>query len=413
MRSLSVVFLLLMGALSWAQNSFDGTVKVTCGWVKGPDGLRRSIAGLVLPFHAERIHARVIGSGTTRGIGGGRQSAQATVYNADAGSGYGMIDSADPSSVDDLTMAGGANQPWQNLTFGVDIAAQRSFLIRWRCWSTYTTGRGHDAQAFDNEFADFGVIYPATDPGTWKITISVQAAGVVSPEDTLFMAQQFRTPQPDGEGAFDTAMKNVYNPAAPPTVGTSENEFWYDWDPTNGVYAEDEIDYFGDSSYANMLRTITVSGTQDTVTPYTYTVARGTQTGGDLPDLWYSDDSYVTVQQNPIRMTAATPNVQLDLEAVGPTNTVNSLTFMAETAGTQGGGLQTIKLWNYQTNAYDTIDERPISGTDQVVSVTLTNNPSKYVSATKHMKARILFFINSPTLGWKARIDRSVWLVTH
>lgn len=414
--SLVIIFALIAPAL--AQNRFAGTVRVAFGHVRDRDGSWRSIAGLELPYVAERITATPLhvipGQAKIPPSNGFHPPVTSTVYKADAGDGYGVVDGDDPSSVDDIVMQGGAGLPWQNLTFGIEINLQHSFLIRWRGRNSYVTGRGPGVGAFDNEFADFGVIYPATSPGTYKITISVAAAGVVSPSDTVFLAQQFRTTQPDGEGAFDLAMNNVYNSSADVNIGHSDNVFWYDFDPLNGIYAEDEIDNFGDTLFANLLTTITISGSQDTLVPFTFSMIHGTQVSGDVTSFWYSDDDKFVALPSYAGSRADVP-LQVVVEGISPTSTVNSLTFTVESSATQAGGTQSVQLFNYTTSAWDTIDTRALGATDATMSITLTNLPSKYInSSTRHLKAQISITPGSGgSRGYQAKIDRAAWITTH
>jgi hypothetical protein len=427
---------------SGKRTAISGTLTVSFGKVRNIDGSMRSIKGMQLPFTAEPIEARILHRSKAKQHGPfvanptapGTYRAPAspaavllasvarppvflaTVFNADAGSGYGVIEGSDPTSLDDMVMAGGANLPWQNLTFGIDIADVHAFLIRWRCYTNYTEGFGHDVSAFSGEFADFGVIFQANQNpgvGTWKITINVAAAGVVAPSDTAFMAQQFRSTQPNGEGPFDTAMRNVYNSSAPPTIGSSDNVFWYDWDAMNGIYAEDEIDNFGEGTFANLLRTITVNGTQDTLVPFTFQLLRGNHFSGDVTDFWYSDDSWYRASAD---FSGVGAPIQVTVTGISSVATVNSIRFIAEMKGFTASGTQTVKLWNYLTSAYDTIDSRPITTADQTVDVTITNNPSKYINASNRNVKSLIELSPVPqrtVRNWIGSIDRAVWITTH
>ena len=57
--------------------------------------------------------------------------------------------------------------------------------------------------------ADFGgfVTLPV---GTWDVTVNIAIVGCVIPDGEFYMAQQFREPDPTGEGAFDTAYSTVF-----------------------------------------------------------------------------------------------------------------------------------------------------------------------------------------------------------
>jgi hypothetical protein len=444
MKKAIVLILFLLTAMSFASDGklYNGTVTVAFGHVRDTNGKVRSIAGLKLAYKMEAIVATKIHPAkrkihgpsvedliapkytaalpvyryTPFALAAARPALTATVFNADAGDGYGAIDTPDPSSTDDMILQNGAHIPWQNLTFGVDVSDVHTFLIRWICWTNYTEGGGHDVQAFSGTFADFGVIFPANQipqVGTYKITISVAAAGVVAPQDTMYMAQQYRTPQPDGEGPFDVAMKNVYNPTAPPSVGSSDNVFWYDWDPLDGIYADDEVDNFGDSAYANLLRTITVSGTSDTLVPSTYTIVHGVYASGDITDLWYTDSSYLKILSD---FGGVGPSVQLQVNGRAATVTANSFRFITKLHGLLAGGNQVVSLWNYTTSAYDVIDTRTITNSDTTVDVTITNTPTKYINQTTR-NIQALITMAPPALrsvrSWFGSVDLTNWVISH
>jgi hypothetical protein len=408
---LIVLFLCALGAAAGAQPvAHHGVVEVAFGYVRDADGTVRSLKGLKLPYYAEPIQAAPVGS--TRPVPEvWTDRSSTTVYNADSGTGYGIVDGADPSSLDDLVLAGGVGVPWKHLTFGVDIGAQRNFLIRWIVYDTYVQGLGPGVSAFTQSAVwDFGVIYPATAPGTYKITIDVAAAGIAVPTSTIYMAQQFRAPNPNGQGAFDTAMKTVYNSSGPVSVGTSQNNFWYDHDPLDGIYDETETDWFGEQSFANHLRAITVAGTQDNLVPATATVEQGLLVGGDLIDLWYSDNQFYSV-----RNAAPGDPVAIVLESQSPSASILSMTFRAEAKSLQQGVLK-VELFNYQTNAYDEVATLNLSNVKQSTQVTITNNPSKYVnSANRRVRARL---VGSPPplrsiRTWILDVDMAGWTITR
>lgn len=417
MRKFLLFSLLCLTPLFASAQTTYGLVKVSFGTVRNLDGTTHSVKDLWLPYTAERIDAKVVKprkSTKPYEIPQTTRLKSTTIYNCDSGSGYAVTGDADSSSLDDLVLSGGSGLPWENLTFGADITANHAFLIRWRCYSTFTQGLGAGVQAFNNEFADFGVIYPATAPGTYKITISVAAAGVVAPSNICYMAQQFRDTTPTGEGAFDPAIRNVYNPVGPPTVGSSDDVFWYDNSPSDGIYSEDEADNFGEGNLGNHLRTITVGGTAESLKPFQYAIEAGTFTSGDVTSLWFNDDTYLVVKGS-VTVPRNAPPIVVSAEGLASTATATSLTFRAE-SHSPAGVTQKIELFNYQTNAYDTVDTRAILGTDSITEITITNNPSKYVNATnRHLKARVSIILSlaASRANFNASIDQMNWSVTH
>jgi hypothetical protein len=468
MRSVFVLLCLILGisAASAQKQSrapitepyvTSGTFEVAFGWVRGPDGKKYSMKGLKLPFTAERIDAKrirrvspprgkqaghnialpsahdlpsyvnnMIHGSLLASLGGGAMMST-TVYDADSGQPYGVIgDFFNPSVLDDHTMSGGAGQLWENLTFGVDMTESMIFIIRWRLYRDYVTGRGHDAMAFDNEFADFGVILAQDPPfntqpypvGVHKFIINVQPQppffpGVVSPTNTFYMAQQHRTTEPNGEGPAVDPIGNVYNINGAPSVGSSENNFWFDWDPQNFVYAEDEIEILQGAQFSNVLRQITVLGTQETCNPFTHSLF-GEYVSGDLVDLWDSDDLYLRFKPR-YDVARNDPNAIVTVEGISPVATVTSFQFMSESAASLPGGTQKVQLWNWLTSQWDEVDSRAISSTDTPVGVLITSQMNRYVnSSTRRMRSRILFY-GAPNVdrSYAFRVDRTAWVITR
>lgn len=441
--------------------NYDGVVRVAFGHVKQADGTWKDISGMLLPYRSNTGRlAAILGlkpinsSGIPTYIrnlspnpfrvppsndGGGPTpytGQSVTLYSCVDGSGPGVLDPSfpDPSSLDDLTLASGSGQAWENLRFGFFVGASHSFLVRWRCYSNYTTGLG-GVSAFSGEFADFGVIiptqamdqYPNPDtaqPGTFHDwTINVQAAGVIAPSNSCYMATQFRSTQPNGEGPFDMAMANIYNHTQPPTVGSSGDQIWYDADPLDGIYIDGEIDNFGDGNLANAFRYISSAGsgvTVDSLPPIQVTVPQGTLTAGNFLSLWSSNNQYVRAKPiyNVNRNTAPL-QVVIESQPSGPT--ALSMKFTVESAGLSGGGTQVVKLFNFNSGQWITVDTRPIPAVDTTVTYQVPSGASNYIgnvgsagAPDYRVRARIDYFPPLDTArNWDARIDYANWLVTR
>ncbi|HVT13285.1 MAG TPA: hypothetical protein VHE55_13550 [Fimbriimonadaceae bacterium] len=407
----------MIGAASAQSGKPDGYIDVTFGHVRGPGGSTINLAGLKLPYTIRPIKATPLlpgsGSGGSFNHAIGGPPPATTVYQADAGSGYGYPDPC-PSSLDDIVMTqAGVNTPWKTITFGMNVTDNHQSLIRWIIYDTYIPGGQAGQSAFSDVVADFGGLLAGQNPGTYELTVDVSPAGVVCDQTAIYVAQQFRAPQLDGNGAFDDTMASVFNPTAPPQVGSSDNVFWYDVDDT-GIYDDTMQDNFGDTNYANFLFAITVAGSQDTLVPFTYTVDNGTYVSGDVTSLWYTDASYLTVRGK-IAPSLSTPVARVTVEGLASSTTATSITFSLTSGTTNGGGTQKIELFNYQTNAWDLIDTENLPVSDQTYNITVTSSPSKYVNqSTRHVKARVSAFKSYlPSLNWVLRIDKTNWIITH
>lgn len=455
-----VLILMLLASLTMAlaeRKVHEGELEVAFGYVRGLDGKKHSIKGVKLPYVAVPIAPEAV---TRLKVARGKvQSADPpkpttlrdiadsmvdprwmaslspagmtmsrTIYEATAG-GYATITGdgfIDPSSLDNHELSTGANQTWEHLTFGVHMTESKVFLIRWIVYDNYTAGLGHDVNAFSGVIADFGVLFALDPPfytqpyasGPWDVTIDVRPQplvgfpGVTCPDNTIYMAQQFRDRQPNGEGPFEPGMENLWNFQSPPTIGSSDNNFFYDWDPLNGKYAEDELEVLEAPNYANLMRRITVFGTQESCNPFQFSYY-GVLVSGELVDLWDSDDAYVRLK--PRWDGARTdPTAVVTVDGITSSTSVNGIQFFVEAAGSSGGGSQRIQLWNWLTSAWDTVDTRPISNTDVSAGGLITGNFTRYVNASRRMRARIAFF--TPTnvdRQFQVRVDQMLWLVTH
>lgn len=459
-------FLLVLGSLLAVMSSSlaapdKSTPKVAIlkgafGYVTDSDGVRQSVKGLEFPFTIEKVDSAKVGriklgskkpiSQRTKGLSlidpvsksflfasnlAGLATMlpvaffDATVYMADANTIYGIFEEDNPSALDDLQMVGGSGTPWKHLTFGFNLTSvPTKFLVRWRCYANKITGGGSANSAFSQEFADFGVYIPSTQipgglPGTYKLTINVQASAAISPSDSIWVASQFREPRAnplfeDGEGPFDTRVANVFNNAAPPSVGSSENSFYYDWDPLDGIYTETEVEQVSEGQ-SNLLFGIVTGGTLDIRSPSSVTVPQGqllTAPGDSIDLVIDSDNSYLRAV--PVYNVARGMSpLQIVVQGTAANIAATSLTFKAEVAASTGGGSQVISLYNYNTSAWEIVDTRPISSTDAIILCSVSTNPTRFINQTsRQIRSKIEFF--PPTdiaRNWEVKLDQAQWQI--
>lgn len=441
----SVLLLVGQAVAAPSKTVKTGTLKVAFGYVTDESGVKIPIQGVEFPYSIEKIDVTKI---SKKRLGGKQPRPNpalkpvaesllyafhmtslaamlptvlfdTTIYMADANTIYGVFEEPNPSALDDLQLAGGVGQPWKHLTFGFGVnPVPAMFQVRWRCYANMVTGQGPGVSAFNQEFADFGVNIPGTmipggQPGHYKLTINVQAAGAVSPSSTVYVASQFRVPTFNGEGAFDHRVTNIFNHMAPPTVGSSENLFYYDSDPEDGIYAENEVEQVSEG-LSNLLFGIVAGGTVDTLSPFQFSIVQGALVGGEIVDCWFSDNSYIR----------ATPRFDLDrlsaplqylFEGGAASSVANNITFLLESAASAGGGTVKIQLYNYTTSSFDEVDSRPITALDSVTQIIIATNPTRYIHpTTRRMQARIDFF---PPIevdrNWTARVDQIQWRITR
>lgn len=395
-----------------------GEVTVAHGWVRQPDGTRRDISGMKLPFTAYKIQVKDFTQSFAsrlnpvaqfenliRGRQGGSGGvnvwnptpvADSTVYDSNAGV-YGMIES-NPSSLDDLELTGGAvGKPWSQLGFAFDDARQAfaPFIMRWRVWLNNVD---HPAPAndFDNEIADFGVIWTNNTIGSSSyVVIDVSQAGIVAPQSSIFMAEQFRELQLNGEGDFLPDVSVVFTGTnSPPLVGSSLDQFWYDWDPLDGNYENTEIDHF-DGSYADIVYTIKVSstGTSTTLLPNSMNVVKGTYLYGTYDSLQYTADGDLVKTRPVVSRTTITPTTILDIEANCPTASPLSISYQGLAYTSFAPVDMQVELWDFVNNNWVLVDDKTVGTTPTQIGATyggaipLSNFVSN--STPKKVRARL------------------------
>lgn len=473
MRRLSLVLGSLLALSAFAMGSPDhaptervtqASIKVAFGWVKNSDGTKRSIKGLEVPVFVEKIKATKISrkKRTPREVlfqtpfdelwaslqpnalgrlGQPRfeNMMSTAIYTADAGFGYAVLDPAeyeDPSSLDDLTLQNGSGKKWDTLTFGVDVGTPNVVrTFRFRCYSSYNPSAPAGTSAFGGEFKDWGfhsgpqfqLNFPT--PGTYKITIPVALFNIVAPSNNCYMAQQMRFPNgtpflnyidDNGEGAFDPSYRNVYNTASGPSVGSSSNGFWYDWNPLDGIYSEDEFEVVSlePNIFSNHLRSITVDeGIVDIRKPTSVTVAQGFLTSPSeesIDRIMDSDDWWVTGTPQ-FDLDRGTPPLQVVMQGTAVNINATSITFQIEVGSSSSGGSQTVSLYNFQTGAWVEMNTRAISQADTTVSVSPASNPTHYINqSNRQIRARIAFFPPAnASRNWAAKLDFAEWAITR
>jgi len=152
----------------------------------------------------------------------------------------------------------------------------------------------------------------------------------------------------------------------------------------------------------------------NTILPAGLTLVRGKIVAGGLSDLFYSDDLRLNVQPGMV-LTQDEPPVWLVLTGTAPTATPSGLQFTLESkVNTAGMLLQRIELYNYVTQGFEVVDARAPTTYDQVVVVTVSGDPSRFVNpTTREMQAQLSWKATGLVgfFPWTVGIDQAVWTV--
>lgn len=152
--------------------------------------------------------------------------------------------------------------------------------------------------------------------------------------------------------------------------------------------------------------------TAETVLPNGYTLIRGEYQSGSINDLFTSDDSKLIIKRE---RTSSLGAVQIMVDVTGESPVINAseLKFVYEGSSSLAGATLTLRLFNYSTNQYNTVDVRAIGTSDETVEVVITTNASNYIKPTTgEVKARILYEKSGfVPIAWNARHDLVNWMI--
>ncbi len=431
MRKFVLAFVLLVSSASIvaAQKEYSGVMKLQFGYVTVPGGLRIPVRGLMVPWTAKL--AKLNRDGQKPPPSGGGGDSLMIYQNDNAQDAYNGIGLDCPSSMDDISIVpSGVNQSWTIVKFGIQTSTGAEVLIRWRFYDTYTGGLGAGVSAVSNEIDDFGGYWtpPISGDNPWAVTFNWGAAIPFSvPDAEFWMAMQFRErhlsgnpPQEDGEGAFRFDYKPLFNGTGV-TIGASNDIFWLDNPPEDGIYDETENDQFdppGPPNLANFAFAATTGGTILSTFPQTGTVVAGLSEVGNVFNTWFSDDDYWQVKSNPRLRDPVFPiSLKFDSAFSGTVTTVNSLRFTIEAHGNMSGMRQRVWLRKYSTNQWIELSNVILTTSDTTVSVLVPNSmgPTNFIQAgTKAVSALVQYTEPSPFAPgpYRAYVDSASWTAT-
>ncbi|MDQ2985409.1 MAG: hypothetical protein M3R13_01650, partial [Armatimonadota bacterium] len=86
--------------------------------------------------------------------------------------------------------------------------------------------------------------------------------------------------------------------------------------------------------------------------------------------------------------------------------------FSVESSASFGSAEQKVWLWNYVLGGYELLDTRLATTTDDVVTVTVRTNPSRFIQpGTLAIRALVSYRAVGPAFGypWSGRIDKVWW----
>jgi hypothetical protein len=432
-KRIALVFALaLVASVVFAQGSVTTETRVEFCKVRNADGTYSYTKGAPVRVTIRPMEATLMSEAGKskrwspfKRFGGGPvpASGDVTVYQNSTGANF-VADSS-PSCLDDLTLTTAANgKAWKTVNFALHLDTDSrtgKFLVRWRGYETFTSGLGPGVSAFSDEMFDFGFYlerskFPAGQPDfTLEVDLTQNPLAIV-PNQTCFLAQQFREPQlpvEQGEGEF-TSTWNIFSSDGP-QVGQSEDLFYYD-SPADGVYDETELDTFAPENpgVANFHFKVQVaSSPTQSLNPFAYLWQTGTPVAGNLGSLWFDDQAYL-VGRAAGDVDRNTPPAMLVTETFAPSPNITSLRIDVDAKANTPGLSMRIELFNFTTGQYVTVYQAA-TGTSDIRGIGFAATPPEFVqSGTGLLRTRTSFFRTGITLTypWAVSVDQVQWIVT-
>jgi choice-of-anchor B domain-containing protein len=146
------------------------------------------------------------------------------------------------------------------------------------------------------------------------------------------------------------------------------------------------------------------------VPPNSFEVTRGELVSGELPDLFDSDESRVVVDaRRPTELAAS--SVEIEVVGTVATDTPVALRFVVEAACSGDPVVQIVEMYNYDTQDWESVDERSIGATDTVTTLTVTADPARFVEpGTGEVSARVGFQDRGVSFpAWSGQYDQVSW----
>ncbi len=154
-----------------------------------------------------------------------------------------------------------------------------------------------------------------------------------------------------------------------------------------------------------------------TVEPNSHRMLDGFVSGGQLDDLFYSDDQYFELDPNPT-INPLKQKINVVVEGTSTILTPNTFRLRLESRMTGGPSedvLQTLSFRNVQTGRFETLDVRAVSNSDTLIEVTGNGNLSRFVNPTTgKVEASVLWDVpafSGGSFNWTIEVDQAVWLI--
>ncbi len=152
-------------------------------------------------------------------------------------------------------------------------------------------------------------------------------------------------------------------------------------------------------------------------TPAIGKTADGVVSGGQLSDVFESDDSYLAIDPEPTS-NPFKQKIEYILQQISPVAAPAEFKFRLEAkmlGGDSGDVMQSMELWNYNTSSFEVVDLSVMAVSDTVVEFTATGDLTRFVNQTTNEITAMVTFNSFSWVGtpffWDVEIDQIVWLI--
>jgi thermitase len=148
-----------------------------------------------------------------------------------------------------------------------------------------------------------------------------------------------------------------------------------------------------------------------TFSPASLTVTTGVLTGGGTAQLPTMDNQFVTANMSPLVVSRGVNGIQMQCDTFTTISTIGSMTFTFAGMVNSANVSQTLELFDWTTNAWVQVDQRPapLADTSVVVNPTTPNRFKQNVSGL--MRARITYARTSVVgTNFTASVDQVAFL---
>jgi hypothetical protein len=148
------------------------------------------------------------------------------------------------------------------------------------------------------------------------------------------------------------------------------------------------------------------------IRPDSWMLVGGQYGGGDVASLYARDGNRLLIQiVDELNVTDAV----YDVFGTSPCPDPSAIRLNLTSQTDRPPSLQFVQLWNFTTNAWETIDTRTAPTTETQIQVSVTSNAARFVGVNNQMRARVTHMLiqdEAQTRVWNSWFDETTWTVT-